>query len=156
MGFEIKVSGLTEATSKFSGLSGAINQAVAKAMNKAGETIANYAANKVRENESVDTEKLAKSIAVTQKATELSLETVIAPKVGYGVYVEKGTRPHFPPIAAITPWAKRKGISPFLVARSIARKGTKAKPFMAPAAQEAPKMVATEVEGAIKNVLEKG
>lgn len=39
-------------------------------------------------------------------------------------YLEDGTKPHWPPIADITPWADDKGIPPFLVARSIARKGT--------------------------------
>ncbi|MEI7890919.1 MAG: HK97 gp10 family phage protein [bacterium] len=47
----------------------------------------------------------------------------------YAIFVAKGTKPHWPPIKAITKWANRKGIPPFLVARSIARKGTKANPF---------------------------
>lgn len=50
----------------------------------------------------------------------------------YGVYVHEGTRPHWPPYKEGTPlgrWAKQKGINPYLVARSISRKGTKANPF---------------------------
>lgn len=47
----------------------------------------------------------------------------------YAIFVAKGTKPHWPPIKAIEKWANRKGIPPFLVARSIARKGTKANPF---------------------------
>lgn len=43
----------------------------------------------------------------------------------YAVFMEEGTRPHFPPMEAITPWAIRHNIPPFLVARSIAKKGTK-------------------------------
>ena len=42
----------------------------------------------------------------------------------YALYVERGTRPHWPPIAAITGWAERHGIPPFLVARAIAKHGT--------------------------------
>lgn len=55
-------------------------------------------------------------------------------------FVNDGTRPHWPPIAAITLWATRKfGLaagSPealragYLVARSISRKGTKAQRFV--------------------------
>lgn len=40
------------------------------------------------------------------------------------------TRPHWPPMAAIAPWAARHGIPAFLVARAIARKGTRMVPFL--------------------------
>ncbi len=42
----------------------------------------------------------------------------------YAIFVERGTRPHWPPIAAIAGWARRHGIAPFLVARAIAEHGT--------------------------------
>ncbi len=45
--------------------------------------------------------------------------------VDYKDYVEHDTRPHWPPIAAVTPWAHRHGMIPFLVARAISRYGTK-------------------------------
>ncbi|MEO0595068.1 MAG: hypothetical protein AAF126_03060 [Chloroflexota bacterium] len=48
----------------------------------------------------------------------------------YAVYVEEGTRPHFPPLDAIRPWADRHGIPAFLVARKIAREGTDPRYFM--------------------------
>lgn len=51
----------------------------------------------------------------------------------YGIYVEKGTGPHFVPIAALQRWADQRGISPYAVQKAIARKGTKAQPFMKPA-----------------------
>ncbi|TXH07873.1 MAG: hypothetical protein E6R04_11900 [Spirochaetes bacterium] len=47
----------------------------------------------------------------------------------YAVFVHEGTRPHFPPLDDIKPWADRHGIPPFLVARAISKKGTKGKPF---------------------------
>ncbi len=50
-------------------------------------------------------------------------------KAPYAVYVHEGTQPHGVPMSAITPWALRHGIPPFLVARAIKRKGTKPKPF---------------------------
>ena len=40
------------------------------------------------------------------------------------------TRPHWPPFSALTGWADRKGIPVFLVARSIAEKGTAIVPFI--------------------------
>lgn len=47
------------------------------------------------------------------------------------------SRPHWPPIAEITPWARRHGMNPYLVARSIARKGTRLVPFMTKGAEQA-------------------
>lgn len=47
--------------------------------------------------------------------------------------MEFGSRPHFPPIKAITPWANARGIDPFALALGIARHGTKAHPFLKPA-----------------------
>jgi len=48
----------------------------------------------------------------------------------YAVFVHEGTAPHFPPLDAIAPWAIKHGIPPFVLARSIAKKGTKANPFL--------------------------
>jgi len=48
----------------------------------------------------------------------------------YPLFVHEGTRPHFPPIDAIAPWANRHGIPPFALAMSIAQKGTKANPWL--------------------------
>lgn len=57
----------------------------------------------------------------------------------YALYVEKGTRPHFPPVAPLARWAGLKlGDSSlgFVIARSIAKKGTKAQPFFEPAVED--------------------
>lgn len=58
---------------------------------------------------------------------------VVGTSIGYAVPVELGTKPHFPPVAALTEWARLKfGLPPeeaerigFAVARKIARDGTK-------------------------------
>lgn len=50
------------------------------------------------------------------------------------------TRPHFPPIAAVQPWAMFRGFPArgggFLVARAIAKKGTPIIPFLVIAAKK--------------------
>ncbi|MBI4150500.1 HK97 gp10 family phage protein [Candidatus Woesearchaeota archaeon] len=61
--------------------------------------------------------------------------------VKYSTFVEKGTRPHWPPWKGakgrgLQQWARSKGIPVFLVARSIAKKGTKAHPFLEPAVRD--------------------
>lgn len=50
----------------------------------------------------------------------------------YGLYVEEGTNPHMPPVAALQRWADSKGINAWALAMSIKKKGTKAHPFFKP------------------------
>jgi HK97 gp10 family phage protein len=80
-----------------------------------------------------DTGRLQGSISSRITGGGTSLVGEIGPSVRYGLFVERGTRPHWPPVAAVSGWARRRGIPPFLVARSIARKGTRAQPYMEPA-----------------------
>ncbi len=85
------------------------------------------------------------SIGVLKKSITRDLYPTygkIYPTVQYGLYVHEGTAPHWPPLSEIKPggsiyrWAQKKGIPPFLVARAIARKGTKAQPWMAKVAKD--------------------
>ena len=60
----------------------------------------------------------------------------VVAKTNYARAVEKGTGPGgLPPVQSIEDWMKVKGIEgdAFLIARSIAQKGTKAQPFFEPA-----------------------
>lgn len=87
-----------------------------------------------------DTGYLARSLQSSVQDTEATLRT----NAPHALYVHgpmdgrrKRTRPHWPPIAAITPWARRHGMDPYLVARSIARKGTPLVPFLTLAVRQA-------------------
>jgi hypothetical protein len=55
----------------------------------------------------------------------------------YPIFVHEGTKPHFPPVSAIAPWAQRHNINPFVLARSIAQKGTKPNPWLERAVDKA-------------------
>lgn len=66
--------------------------------------------------------------SVRQIVTEVA--AMIGPTAKYAVFIEKGTKPHMPPIDAITPWAEAKGINPWALAMSIKKKGTVANPFV--------------------------
>ncbi|WP_151531510.1 HK97 gp10 family phage protein [Rhodococcus erythropolis] len=60
---------------------------------------------------------------------------IVGPTAKYAEAVENGSRPHWTsvkPDTSLYKWAKAKGISPYAVQRSIAYKGTKAHPFVAP------------------------
>jgi hypothetical protein len=81
-----------------------------------------------------DTGRLAGSITHAITGGGANLTSRIAPSVNYGLWAEKGRGPGKPPpVAAIAPWARRHGMDPYILARSIGRKGTRGKPFMRPA-----------------------
>ena len=103
-----------------------------------------YIQGKAREHAAVDRGRLRNSIGVE---TSGSRERRIGPNVEYGPYVEFGTKPHFPPPAALEGWARRHGISGggYVVARKIAIKGTKAQPYMTPAAEDGAGFVRRQV-----------
>lgn len=110
-------------------------------------------------------QKAARKLApFDTNAMRLSIESSISKEIGgiavevgptqpYGKYVEYGTRPHPVPVAAIAGWAKRKGLNPYAVAKSIAKKGTKAHPFMAPALQESDPLITRITEEALEHAI---
>jgi hypothetical protein len=86
-----------------------------------------------RRNVRHDTRQLMNSITSRQRQRGQTLVGEVGPSVRYGLYVERGSRPHYPPVAALTGWARRHGMSPYAVQRAIGRRGTRARPFLAPA-----------------------
>lgn len=68
----------------------------------------------------------------------------VSPSVNYALPVEDGGRPHFPNPVNLQPWVERVlGVSgeeardkAFLIARAIGRRGTRAQPYMRPAAEK--------------------
>lgn len=63
------------------------------------------------------------------------LTATIGPTAKHAEFVENGTKPHWTSIrpgSSLYKWATLKGIPPGAVQRSIARKGTKAHPFVEP------------------------
>jgi hypothetical protein len=52
------------------------------------------------------------------------------PELLYPLFVYLGTRPHMPPVDAITAWANSKGINPWALAMSIKQKGTKSNDYV--------------------------
>lgn len=74
------------------------------------------------------TGKLNKSIK--QFVTEIAATIGPDHNLKYPIYVEKGTKPHMPPVSAIQAWADAKGINAWALAKSISKKGTQANPFV--------------------------
>ena len=75
----------------------------------------------------------------------------------YGSSVEFGTSPHRMPVSTNQPfllWAQRKGLNPYAVARSIAKKGSKANPFFQKSIDETEEKIDEEFDKAINGILE--
>ena len=96
---------------------------------------------RAKEKAPVDTGRLRAAIGSQVLVSRLTAVVEVAAHVHYGAYVEYGTRPHFPPLAAMQPWARRPGFpvgrkGAFLLALVISRRGTKPHPYMRPAAEQ--------------------
>lgn len=74
-----------------------------------------------------DTGRLRADITHKIDATPVPTFAKVYTTVKYGPFVESDTKPHFPPISALMPWAARHGVNVWAVAKSIARRGTKGK-----------------------------
>lgn len=81
-------------------------------------------------NAPVDTGRLRASITPEVSADAEEVRGVVGSNVTYAPFVELGTRPHWPPIAALEVWAARHHTSAFLVARAISRRGTPAVEYL--------------------------
>jgi HK97 gp10 family phage protein len=86
-----------------------------------------------------DTGGLRKSI---QARVGRGLSITVEALAPHAPFVEFGTRPHMPPVSSLAGWALRKGLNPWAVAMSIARRGTKAQPFLSVGMEEAQTSVA--------------
>lgn len=76
----------------------------------------------------------------------------------HGIFVERGTRPHWPPIEPIEKWARIKLGQPglgFVISRKIARVGTKAHKFFEPAVRESTDLVARIFEQVADQLVER-
>ena len=73
----------------------------------------------------VDTGRLRSSINSEVRREGHETVGAVGSNVKYAVFVEKGTRPHWPPPGALATWARRHGFtSEYLVRRSIGTFGT--------------------------------
>jgi hypothetical protein len=71
--------------------------------------------------------------SVRYKFNAMALRAEISPNVPYGSAIEEGRGPRKVSVAEGSPlrkWAEFKGLNPYAVQKSIAKKGTKANPFI--------------------------
>lgn len=97
-----------------------------------------------------DTGNLANTILSEPSGDGSNVE--IGPTAPYGVYVELGTRPHFPPMDALEDWARRHGFeSAWPICKAINERGLEANPYLLPAYLS----IVNEYLGRLKGILRK-
>ena len=123
----LEVKGLREAQAKTEQL---VRQMQGGAMLQAMRDATMAIDRDAKRNAPVDTGRLRASITPEIRMDGHEIIGVVGSNVVYAPFMELGTRPHFPPLGALTVWARRHGTTAFVVARAIARKGTKARRFL--------------------------
>jgi HK97 gp10 family phage protein len=83
-----------------------------------------------RQNAPVDTNVLKASIMPKVISRDKMTTGVVGSNVHYAPFMELGTRPHWPPLAALEGWARRHGTTAYVVARAIARRGLKPRHYL--------------------------
>jgi hypothetical protein len=128
IGTTIYVEGMSDLIRKLRSFNPIAKRASKGKMEKWGAVKAEEVKERIRNAPRVDTGELWQGIHYKVTQTMDGYQVVVSPSEKgsrYAVFVEKDTRPHWPPRAALEPWAERHGIPVFLVQRSIATKGTK-------------------------------
>lgn len=155
MAFKIEVIGLKEFENALAKAPGFTKKALKQAMVRSVADIAETA----REKAPTGVSSPGLHRAIRTKATFDKGEVFILRSVRHGPFVEFGTKPHFPPPAALEKWARIKLGSPnpsataFLIARKISRTGTKAQPFMTPAIEQNQRRVVKHFVQALGQVI---
>jgi len=132
-------------------------EAVDKAVARAAEKVRSEAIENLDRNKTNNTGDLRKSI-ITSKEGWAKYKVLVGEL--YGVFVEYGTKPHFPPPSEIEKWVVRKlGVKgkeakklAWAISKHIAIHGTKEQPFWRPAVKKARSFLVEEVERVVKEM----
>jgi len=143
--FKMKIEGLAEFEKRIQEVPSLIKNKLARFFLDEGSKIIR---DEARNIVPVDTSALRRSISYS--ISQANQRSEIGPTEKYGAGVEFGTPPHFVSAKHLIGWAKRKGLNPYAVAKSIAKKGTKAHPYMFPAYEKSIR----ELEKLIKQILD--
>lgn len=132
----VQVKGIRELQASFDKAPDEIRRVLHTAVKQSGDVIRKDARKNAGTPPIVNTGELSRNIQNKTVGLTSTVDVSGSAKK-YGYVVEGGRRPgSFPPVAPIERWAKTKLGKPglgFVIARKIARKGTKAQPFMKPA-----------------------
>lgn len=127
MAFEIHVENLNEIREVFRQFPVIADEEIQNGLEKAGKLITKIEKGEVPIGVS---NQLRQSIMMKLIPNNVT----IAPNKNYAVSVHEGTPPHYVPVNnprdPLRIWAISKGLNPYAVQKSIAKKGTKPNPFV--------------------------
>lgn len=127
MNFSITVQHAEEHATRLSQLSVAMERIITRQTADELEAIGAMLEGQVKKRTPKDTGALRASVFSELRVSGQSLEELVSTPLIYGAPVEFGSKPHFPPPAALAGWAARKlgdAKAAFAVARKIAQRGT--------------------------------
>lgn len=154
MAFSIKIEGLEKLQQSLGRSGNIVNNRLGEAMNVSTTKVKSNIRAEITNQKINNQGTLRESVDVVESTPRRG---VVGVGEKYGLYIEKGTRPHFPPVAPLERWAQtklgKKGIG-FLIARKISRVGTKAKPFVEPAFEKSKSFVTNAFKVATRKITE--
>ena len=117
-----------------------VGRAARKGLSQMGQAVRREAVQRAPVGVSGGGGGLRGSIVVQVERGPIPLEARVGPTVAYGAPVEFGSRPHMPPVSALIDWVRLKAARgapnperiAWAIARTIARRGTRAQPYMRP------------------------
>ena len=133
---KIQIQGLEEFKTDINRAVGMFPNVVRTAMDKSTRHIKNEVQDKIVSEKIPYTGQLQQSV-YAKVLGDTKGEVYVGAK--HGIFVEKGTRPHWPPIEPLEKWARIKLGQPglgFVISRKIAQVGTKAHAYFAPAVEK--------------------
>lgn len=80
---------------------------------------------------------------------------VVGSNVEQAAPMELGTKPHWPPRAALETWAKRHGVNVFVVMRAIAKKGTKPRRYLQGAFEQNKSEIIRIISDGVRGIVSK-
>lgn len=106
------------------------------AFRRAGNVVQNNA----KDRAPVDTGHLRRNISsvATEDEAVIGVSLAIVP---YAAAVEFGSAPHWTSVKNLDEWAKKHGINPYALQRSIAHNGTPAHPYLRPGLEASAKQI---------------
>lgn len=131
---EVQITGQDKIKDNVTWLKQNFPEWLAGANRATAEEIAAVAQRNVKDIDAFDTGALYDSIKIGE--SPMGNRVVVYSDVKQAVFIEFGTAPHFPPLAAIRAWCGRKGIpesAAYPIARAIAERGTPERPWLYPA-----------------------
>lgn len=149
-GLQVRIYGLEELERAMRKAPELVHREMHRAMTKSTMVVEE----KTKRETPVDTGRLRASWNSRVEGFGTDIRGVVGTKVFYAPYVEYGTRPHWPPPGALATWAKRHGIPEFVVARTIAARGTKGRKMLTTALEESIRKIEALFSKAIDRVLE--